>query len=316
MNWLGWQIDYLLCLQNFRETTNHIFDDFFLTITTFGEVTIPVLFICILYWCINKKAGIYILFNYLFGFISNLFLKMSACIYRPWILDCNIQPLDKAIPEATGYSFPSGHTAGATSIWGGTAIYFWKQKWIRYACLSIVFLVMFSRNYVGVHTPQDVLVSFFIGIILLLFSKKLFEWEAKDKNRDLVIANSITILTILLLLYINFKTYPMDFIDGKLLFDPTPAKLKAYGYLGFVLGVFYGWIIEKRFINFSPDYGNLTNKIIRFLIGGGILYIILLCGKSLFTHLFSYIPGIFINHLLIGLYITAIYPYFINKKIF
>lgn len=314
MNWMGWQIDYLLALQNFREISNHVFDNFFLTITTFGEVTIPILFICALYWCINKSAGIYILFNYLFGFITNLFFKMTACVYRPWIINSNVHPIAQAIPEATGYSFPSGHTAGATSIWGGAAIYFWKNKWIRFMCLTLVILIMFSRNYVGVHTPQDVLVSFMVGIIMLMLTKKLLEWEKKGKNRDIQIANVVSILTIILLIYVNFKSYPMDYINGKLLFDPTPAKLKAYGYLGFVFGVFYGWIIEKRFIKFNANYGSVLRKICRFVIGSSILFLILNFGKILFIGILGYIPGIFVNHLLIGLYITSLYPYFIGKK--
>ena len=29
---------------------------------------------------------------------------------------------------ADGYSFPSGHTTGAMSVWGGTAFWFWKNR--------------------------------------------------------------------------------------------------------------------------------------------------------------------------------------------
>ncbi|MCD8378353.1 MAG: hypothetical protein LUB59_06160, partial [Candidatus Gastranaerophilales bacterium] len=64
MNWLGWQIDYLLLLQNFRELTGHIFDSFFLVITMFGEVYIPLVTIAFLYWCLNKKIGVYMLWCY------------------------------------------------------------------------------------------------------------------------------------------------------------------------------------------------------------------------------------------------------------
>ncbi|MCM1265166.1 MAG: phosphatase PAP2 family protein [Candidatus Gastranaerophilales bacterium] len=181
MSWLSWQIDYLLLLQNFRELTYHVFDKFFLTVTMLGEVHIPLMLICALYWCINKKYGIYLFWSYLFGFIGNTFLKTTACIYRPWILDSRIKPLADAITTATGYSFPSGHTASCTTTWGGTAILFWNNKIIRYLCFIIIFLVIFSRNYLGVHTPQDVLVSLAIGILIILFNKKLLDWEEKNQ---------------------------------------------------------------------------------------------------------------------------------------
>ena len=82
-NWINWQLDYLYLLQNLREVTNHIFDKFSLHVTWFGEVYIPVLFFCAIYWCVNKKGGLFIMFNYMFGFIANTFLKTTACIYRP-----------------------------------------------------------------------------------------------------------------------------------------------------------------------------------------------------------------------------------------
>lgn len=73
MSWLGWQIDYLLLLQNFRDFSGHILDKFFLTITMFGEIAIPVLFICCLYWCINKKIGMYVLWCYTLVFLQIYF---------------------------------------------------------------------------------------------------------------------------------------------------------------------------------------------------------------------------------------------------
>ena len=117
MSWLGWQIDYLLFLQNFRDLSHHIFDNFFLTITLFGQIFIPMSIICLIYWCINKKTGFYVLSTYLYGFLVNIFLKTTACIYRPWLLDSRVKPLTQAIAGATGYSFPSGHTSEVLDIY-------------------------------------------------------------------------------------------------------------------------------------------------------------------------------------------------------
>lgn len=307
MSWLGWQIDYLLLLQNFRDLSGHIFDNFFLTVTMFGEVAIPVLFICCVYWCINKKSGMYILWCYTFGFLTNILLKTTACIYRPWILDSRIHPLAQAIPAATGYSFPSGHTAGAVSTWGGTAVAFWKNKIIRYIGILLVVLVMISRNYVGVHTPQDVLVSFIVGICLLFAINKLLQWVSAKQNRDLIITGSVTVLSILLLLYVNLKSYPMDYLNGKILFDPTPVKIDVFARIGGVLGVFYGWFLEKRFLNFD-NIGTVFHKIIRMVLGGIVLSFLFVHAKDYFTGMFGLRCGLFLQHFVMGMFITYIYP--------
>ncbi len=310
--WLGWQIDYLLCLQCFRDTSCHIFDKFFICITTFGEIIISILVISTIYWAISKKAGQFIMFSHIFGFLTNILAKTTACIYRPWILDARVKPLAEAIPAATGYSFPSGHTTGALSTWGGIAISFWKNKVLRYICFAIVICVMISRNYLGVHTPQDVIVGFILTALVLWGTYKLFEWEKSGKNRDIIIVLSVFAITILTILYVNLKGYPIDYLFGKILYEPTQMKVEAIVRSGFIFGAFIGWFIEKRFIDFKPELGNIYNKIIRVLLGIGILIAIHMT-EGFFTNSFGIILGKALNLFLTGIYITLIYPYFIKK---
>ena len=312
MSWIGWQIDYLLLLQSFRDLSGHIFDNFFLTVTRFGEIAIPAMFMSFVYWCWNKKAGIYIIWSYMFGFITNMFLKTTACIYRPWILDSRVVPLEQAFPAATGYSFPSGHTAGAMTTWGSTAVIFWKNKYIRYVCMGLILLIMFSRNYLGVHTPQDVIVSFLVCLFILFIVKKILKWESEGKNRDLVLIGIITLINILLLLYVNLKNYPMDYINGQLLFNPCPVKTDSFARIGTAMGIFYGWLLEKRFINFNPKMGNYLHKIIRGIIGFAVVYLISSFGETVFVNYIGEKAGLFVDYFVIGLFITFIYPYAIK----
>lgn len=312
-NWINWQLDYLYLLQNLREITHHVFDNFFLHITWFGEVYIPVIFFCIIYWCVNKKGGLFIMFNYLFGFIANTFLKTTACIYRPWLLDERIKPLAEAIPAATGYSFPSGHTAGAVSVWGGTAITFWKNKIVRYTCFAIVLLVMFSRNYVGVHTPQDVLVSFIVGITLLLSSRPLFKWLEEKPNNDLIFAGVLTLICLILQAYVTFKNYPCECFGIRALYDPTPIKIDTFAKIGCVLGAIYGWLVETRFVKFNPEQGTAPKKVFRAIIGVGLLLLILGLLKPLCIEFLGKPFGKFTCYFITGLFITLVQPY-LNKK--
>ena len=315
--WLGWQIDYLLWFQNFRDITHHIFDNFFLTITTFGEIIIPIIFICTLYWTINKKIGQFVLWSYIFGFIANILAKTTACIYRPWILDTRIHPLAQAIPAATGYSFPSGHTAGAVTTWGGTAFAFWNNKLVRYTGLAIIIGVMISRNYVGVHTPQDVVVSFFLSCIVLWIANKAISYSEKDSKNDKYIILAVLTIIIAMLTYVIFKSYPIHYLFGKILYDPTPMKYEAIVRSGFIIGAFSGWFIEKRFINFSPETGTFSQKVARLLVGLTFLtclYSISSIFKNMMCeNLTLGLSGMCVQHIILGLFITCIYPFFIKK---
>lgn len=308
MDWLGCQTDYLLMLQNFRHLTNNVFDNFFIFITLFGEVFIPIAVICFLYWCVNKKTGFYILSGYLYCFMLNTFIKISACIYRPWIIEPELEPVAQAIPAATGYSFPSGHTAGVTSVFGGIALSFWKNKFLRYLCFIIILLVMFSRNYLGVHTPQDITAALIISFVILILNKKLLKWESNGRNRDLIIAGLTVPCCILLVLYSNCKAYPMDYVCGKLLFDPTPVKTEIFSRMGFILGAFSGRIIEKRYINFSAGIGSWHEKIVYYIIGMLLLSALAYLSKIFFVSIFDIKYGLFLSYLIISMFITCIYP--------
>lgn len=70
----------------------------------------PFAIFCIVYWAVNKKTGTWILLNFAGANLLNGFLKLTACVYRPWIKDARIIPAGDAITTATGYSFPSGHS--------------------------------------------------------------------------------------------------------------------------------------------------------------------------------------------------------------
>ena len=72
-------------------------------------------------WCMDKKQGYFILLTGFFGVYFNQFLKITCRIPRPWVLDPQFTIVESARAEATGYSFPSGHTQTAVGLFGGLA---------------------------------------------------------------------------------------------------------------------------------------------------------------------------------------------------
>lgn len=267
------QIEYLLLLQNFREITGGVLDNFFLFITSCGEITIPALLMALIYWCIDSKIGTYLFFNWSMGTVACQFLKTLGCIYRPWILDNRIHPIDSAIKMANGYSFPSGHSQTAISVYGGMAKSF-SNKFLKAFLVILVLLIAFSRNYIGVHTPQDVIVALLLGFVLLFLIDKMMKWVDGGKNRDIWVILGVILSAIALLIYEEFKVYPMDYLNGELLVDPEKMRLSSFPKIGLYFGVFGGWFGTRRFIKFNAKIGTVKEKIVRFIVGATILGII------------------------------------------
>ena len=203
-HWISPQIDVLLFLQNIRMNVPDFVDKFFLSITVIGEFWLPTLICAIVYWCINSRAGLYLFSLESFNvFFVHLF-KMIACVYRPWVLDSRVHPSELAVPFAKGYSFPSGHSAMCSSVVGGCAYLLRRYKKICFFLILIILLVGFSRLWLGVHTLQDVIVGFLIGLILVFTVNKMIVWAQKDKNRYLYLSAFVNCFVLLAIIYIYF----------------------------------------------------------------------------------------------------------------
>lgn len=179
-------IQYLLWLQNFRNSINNAWTPFMEFVSMFA-VTYLILFPVYIYWNRDKRDGLYVLVSYYFCMVFTPLIKLTACIYRPWIRDSRIIPAGDSISTATGYSFPSGHTSTAGPLAGGMAVIFWKEKgmrWLSVLFAGFVLLTAFSRNYLGVHTPQDVFVGICISILSLILTAKLFAYLALHPEKE------------------------------------------------------------------------------------------------------------------------------------
>lgn len=245
-------IQYLLLLQDFRNSTNGVLDPFMSLITKLSISFIPLVCLCIVYWVFDKKSGTFLIMNLAGGGFINGIIKLTACVYRPWIRDARIIPAGDSIVAATGYSFPSGHSTSATAVYGGPALVLWKKhRRISIALIVLMLLTFFSRNYLGVHTPQDVLVGFIATAAVIYLNVVLLKWIEKKPERDLIFLIAIVAAAVLVLIYINVKSYPMDYVNGKLLVDPEAMKPNTYEGVGGMLGFAVGWFIERRFIKFE-----------------------------------------------------------------
>ncbi|MBR3349642.1 MAG: hypothetical protein IKG55_06165 [Solobacterium sp.] len=98
----GLDIRYLLFLQNFRNSINDAWTPFMEAVSNFATryLILAVLFI---YWALNKREGLYAIASMCLTLAINQIIKLSACVYRPWIRDPRIIPAGDSITTATGH---------------------------------------------------------------------------------------------------------------------------------------------------------------------------------------------------------------------
>lgn len=259
-------IEYLIWLQNLRETVGG--ETLMNVITAIPKSLLSALIPAILFWCVNKRAGLFMLFAAGFGRMVNQLIKNTFCIYRPWILDSSVHPTSDAMLKASSYSFPSGHTQGATAIYGSLA-YFYRHKFplLIIPCAVVILAVALSRNYLGVHTPQDVLAAIIETLLVIVVAEKIFDvLERNDRLTSVFIIVGI-IVSVLSLIYITTKSYPVDYLNGKVIVSPEMAVVDGVDGVGGALGFFIGWALERQFVNFDINV-DLQTKIRRVIIGG------------------------------------------------
>ncbi|MBO6231510.1 MAG: phosphatase PAP2 family protein [Ruminiclostridium sp.] len=261
-------IDYLLFLQNFRDTINDALTPFMEMISLFA-VTYLIIVPAFIYWCVDKRKGLYTLASYNVSVAINAVIKLTFCVYRPWIRDSRILPAGDAITTATGYSFPSGHTSTAVPIYGGLAVGAWKKmRWISVICIVCIALTAFSRNYLGVHTPQDVLVGLTLGLVILWLMSVLFKYLAAHPEKENIFLAAGVVLGITALFYITLKSYPTDIVDGALLVDPQKMMKDGYGDVGIMIAFCISRFAEKTWIKYEPV---LTKKTLAAGVTGAVL---------------------------------------------
>ena len=307
------QMDYLYFLQNIRLAAPKALSDFFMCITTFGEALFSTMFVAIIYWCVNKKYGEFLILSSSIGYVVNQLLKLTFCIYRPWILDSRITPYAKALPGAYGYSLPSGHASGITLNFGGAALCF-KSKIFRIFCLLIILLVAFSRNFLGVHSLQDVVVGFIHSCFILLLIKYFLEKADLKNNKliDSIFTIFIVVISFVFLYYIKIKSYPMDYMAGKLLVDPVQMQKGMFKAAGLLIGSAIGLFFERHYINFQISQ-NIYKRVLDGVIGFAIIFSFVKLASKYIILTFGINTGFLIINMIIGLFITVIYPILIEK---
>lgn len=265
-------------LKYIQSISNPMLDCFFVILTMLGEDIFFIIIIGTIYWCFNKTLGYKLAFVYLTNRAINTIIKEVVKFPRPIGYE-GIK--SNRVETAGGYSFPSGHTQQSTSLYT-TLMKEFKKKWLYFIGVLGVFLVGFSRMYLGVHWPIDVIGGLTIGILWTIVVIKIFDWS-KDK------ANPI---------FLGVLVIPMIIC---LLFFQTATYYKAVGAL---IALWIGYIIEDKYINYVSKaiwWKQIMKLVIGFL---GLILIKVYFKKLLPLTIYSD----FLRYALMGFWMTVISP--------
>ena len=255
-----------MSLLYFFESIRHpVLDAFFSLITHAGEETIFIIVGLLLFWCVSKQKGYFLLCLGLTGTLINQILKLIFRVPRPWVLDPEFTIVESARAEATGYSFPSGHTQMSVSVYGGIARVF-AGRALRAVCIALCVLVPISRMYLGVHTPADVFTSVAIALAMIFVMEPIVRRGMDDPRVMRALFGTMALLSVALYAYARLYPFPV----GSDVENIAHGLSNACKMLGCTLGLFLAYELDRKYIHFDTR-APLAAQAVKLIVGFALL---------------------------------------------
>ena len=217
-------------------------------VTQLGGEVIFIVAAVVVFWCVSKWEGYYLMTIAFCGTVLNQFLKLICRVPRPWVRDPNFTIVESARAEATGYSFPSGHTQNAIGLFGGMARW-GGRRWVRLGLTALALVIAFSPMYLGVHTPADVGVSLVLAAALVLGLYPLMR-RAQEKPRYMgYVLAAMLVVSGAFVVFVEAYGFSAD-TDAENL---ASGIGNAWKMLGAVAGMTLAWLLDRRYIHFETQ---------------------------------------------------------------
>lgn len=150
-------------------------------LTQLGSEYFYMIFLPILFWCVDARFGVRFGLVFLFSSFVNAWTKVLFAQPRPFHLDPSV-----GLSHETSYGLPSGHAQGTSTFWGLLAPRI-RHPWGLVLAIALPLLVSFTRLYLGVHFPTDIFLGLALGwgfaLASLLFGERVAKavagWNAR-----------------------------------------------------------------------------------------------------------------------------------------
>jgi len=234
--------------------------------TFIGKIEFYILFVSFLYWIFDTQLAFRILMILLSTDVLGIAFKHLFRQPRPYWIG-SVQGMG----VETSYGIPSTHASDSLSVWSYFA-YRVKKRWLWVTAIALILLISFSRLYMGVHFPHDVVFGWLIGLtIFYIFSKN--ETKFADWLSARTTSYQIGFSFVISLLFIAIGLLVRALIAGSS--DPfawshfaTEARSLTYYFTlsGIFFGATTGYSLMKQHANFQ-ETGTGFQRAIRYLVG-------------------------------------------------
>lgn len=220
-------------------------------ITMLGEETILILLIAVLYFAYDKRLALRIGYITITSMCVNNTVKNLVKRPRPFAAG-EVTPA--RAHTATGYSFPSGHTQ-TISTWSTAFAMYFKKRWVRVLAAVGIVAVAFSRLFLGVHYPSDVIGGAVLGVSIAIGLSIVYD-RTKDVHR-LYMITGLLFFPLAIAFLIKADPHYEDYF-------------KLYGML---VGLFFATELEEKYASLTYDVV-WWKKVLRVVIGIAMVLVI------------------------------------------
>jgi membrane-associated phospholipid phosphatase len=238
MNGLG--LNFLKWMQENRTPGG---EAFFLRLTEAGEGFWLMAILGVLFWVFGARLAYRTGLALMAGDVLTSAVKNALCIPRPWLRDPEILPVRAAQWGAFGYSFPSGHASSSALLWGGLAAAV-KRWWLWIPVLAWIGVTGFSRVYLGVHTPVDVMASWGLAIPVVWATGWAYAWTERNPSRTWMVLLAAAALALAAGLFMRWRPVPAD--------ASSSFGRDLYRTVAGLLAFLAAWHVERTYIRYDP----------------------------------------------------------------
>jgi membrane-associated phospholipid phosphatase len=285
---LQWGLDLIRGIQS---AVSPPLTAFMIGVTQLGSPASYLILLPLVYWCVDEKKGIRLGLALMVSVWVNMVFKFFLNQPRPFFE--GYDPTVNFIQERLG-GLPSGHAQNSLLLW--IIIASWGKKKRYYAGAAFLcLLISFSRLYLGVHFPTDILGGWILGGLVLcayfLLGPRIEEFLARGAPRSELIASALAAFIMIL-------------------YRPSPEILMPGGVL---LGMGAGYSFNKRYVGFKARDGRsgaarALTLLGRFISGAAGAFLILFAFEKIIPENKSsdyYLILFFLRFVLLGLWTYA-----------
>lgn len=235
--------------------------------TFLGKIEFYMLFITFLYWVVDASLGFRVFMVLLTTDIVGMAFKQLLHQPRPyWVGD--VQHIGG---EETSYGIPSTHASDSLAVWAYLA-YQVRKRWLWITSIAIILLISFSRLYLGVHFPHDLVGGWLIGLIVLFlfikYEKRVSTWlQTQSQASQISMGFAISISFIIIGLIVRSIIAGTPDPESWAHYAVEARSLTSYFTLaGALFGAVAGYILMKSRVKFQIE-GSWAQKLGRYLVG-------------------------------------------------